>query len=130
MDKAFSWTYLTGSEVENWPVTETFSTIDEAIAAGREAAISDGEECFFVGKLIYCVPSPPDEEHILDNAREELYDRGGEAADNWNLKDAATKDLRNRLEILWYEWIDRWNMRDALYEIIEVSEHSTEVEVD
>lgn len=107
MSRSNKWTYELYSE-EFWTSGEDFSTKEEAIDAGKEAALYndlDPVESFYVGQIKDFIPTI-NVWRIIDELMEDASEQCGEASDSF--LENITKEQRNRLSELLDEALNKW----------------------
>jgi hypothetical protein len=90
------WTYNILEE-GNWN-NDDFETREEAIKHGREAALSEGNDCFFVGQIVPFIPSI-DAYAVLDGISENACEECGESGEDY-LTCVAKEDIEKLKEQL------------------------------
>ena len=115
------WTYTLGAPDDEWDCNEQFVTKEEAIEAGREEAISRGDEYYCVGMMVPITPTPPDAERILDHAEDDMYEKAGDLFE-WYPKREQIDILQARLNVLWRDWVEEFGLNELVFRIEHVEE--------
>jgi hypothetical protein len=110
------WTYELYNE-EHWSCNEEFDTREEAIEAGKEAALDDGEiTSFYIGRIVDFIPHV-NPYRIIDDLVEDTGEECGEVSDSF--LDTVTKEqilrLGEMLDKTLNEWLDETNNQPRFY---------------
>ncbi|BAE83984.1 hypothetical protein [Desulfitobacterium hafniense] len=106
----YSWNF--NGEAENWG-NDTFGTIEECIAAAREAVAegdyreSEPPTVVYIGENVAFVPRV-DPETVLDNLGEEAVDFAGEVGFDWESYDHKRQDELTELADSLSRVVNRW----------------------
>jgi len=122
------WTYELYNE-EVWSSDEEFDTKEEAIIAGKEAALDDDEiTSFYVGQIKSFVPSV-DVGRIIDDIGEEAYEQCGEFGEEylWHLPIEEINKLEELLNEALNKWLNETNNEPTFYTLRNVETISVEV---
>jgi urocanate hydratase len=105
MSRNNKWTYELYSE-EYWTSGEDFDTKEEAIEAGKEAALDEEEiSSFYVGQIKDFIPKI-NTWRITDDLMEDAAEQCGKASDSF--LDGITEEQRQRLSELLDEALSKW----------------------
>lgn len=102
---------------EIWLNTETYSSREEAIAAGRKEY--DGD--FFIGVVDRFEPRV-DANDVIEQLKLEAYDECGEVSENWlgfKFNSTEVEDLQKRLQSAFDEWLEAVGDKPSFYAIRE-----------
>lgn len=102
---------------EIWLDTETYSSREAAIAAGRKEY--DGD--FYIGKVGRFEPRV-DANNVIEQLRQEAFDECGDVSDNWldfMFDSAEVENLQKRLQSAFDEWLEIVGDKPAFYAIRE-----------
>jgi hypothetical protein len=121
MSRNNKWTYELYNE-ENWSTNEDFNTKEEAIEAGKEAALDEEEiALFYVGKIVDYEPNV-NAYRVVDDLIEDAAEQCGEVSDSFldNVTKEQYKLLSEILDDVLYQWLRATNNQPNFYRIVNV----------
>ena len=100
----------------------------ESKEAAIKAARNEGfESCFYVGKKEDASIPTIHTNHVLEDIQEDIYDECGESGENWvqGMKDEDIKKLDNKLNNIFFKWINESGYNPNWYKIVDVEKINT-----
>lgn len=118
------WMYHVGYS-ETWTEGEYFNTEEEAIKEGREYAKEEGYEQYETGQIQIFIPCV-NVSSVLDNIREDAYERCGEAGEDYF--DDVTRDheseLEDRFNEVLIQWMEEHKLNTQYFNLDNIKDHS------
>lgn len=112
---------------ERWDVDECYDTHEEAMEAGKLAAIEHDRGGYEVGQLNVYAASI-DVNQVIDNITDDAWDQCGEYAEDYlcHLPEKEVDRLGELLNEALNKWLDETNNHPGFYTLSSVSVHSIE----
>ena len=117
-----TWTYeKCGNEIWN-TAGEFYYTKEDAIAAGKIFAESEGLTTFEVGEKLEITMPGIDTDSVLEHIAESVYDEVGEVAEDYlnDVKNEHQLELEEKLNEVLFNWADKYGYHPKSWKIVNI----------